>query len=1580
MPVFKTKQTLGYWPGFPAIADFNEDGHYEPFGYLNNGDGTFTDVTGSILSLLSAYPNRVHRDNRAIDIDGDGHLDIIWNVYADPSHPNNFTVILKGDGLGGFTLQEERRDIRGFGETIVAADFNNDGWTDVYVPVYTHVEGSDSSYLLLNEGGTLGSNSAAEWGVSLSYLAGVYRVEGAQAADINFDGKIDMFVGSHLFVNEGSSFSAITLNPFFFEEGASLFDYDNDGDFDLVVRPADPYLCCGSCGSGEVCLQTSPVLFEFEDGQFTNKGYIGGSDFVGGYGLKVADIDMNGWLDVVFGSVAGLTVLFNRGGTFERQDVDPTLPITDSLAIGDLNSDGRPDVVIRSRDLYYYENDTLETADIHLNVLGVLGELNQHGRSILFQSLSDPSAHFARVVESGSGYMGQDQYTLQIGLPADGAYSLTIPLATMDLVFTASENTVIDAYANGTVSIRATDGGATFGGSDGKDSLIGDSGSDTVIASGGADYVEGGEGVDTIDFSQLEGGIFLDLGSRHARIASTEQVIAGFEIGIGTRSDDTFVSYVGTLQLKGLDGDDLYLIETAVDLVEEHQGGYDEVRTGLELYELPDGIERLTGTSAASQSLIGNDLDNHISAAVGGNRFEGKLGNDVYETRAGDIVIEQAGEGVDEVRTSVLTYILGDHVEILNGTEIAGQVLAGNTGANTISGGGGGDVLAGGGGDDLYIVVDGDLVVEEEDGGYDEVHTALSTYTLAANAERLIGTAAAGQALFGNDRDNFLSGASGSGGDLLGGAGGNDTYFVGANDIVQEAAGEGLDEVITALGVYQLSGNVENLRGVGAGAQRLSGNDLDNMIYAPEGYTFVQGGSLLIGGNGNDTYVIVNAQDRVLEAAGGGTDTISTSVSYNLAITNAASFTNVERLVATDPSSTTNINLAGDGAANELVGNAGDNFLDGSVGDDNLFGLDGRDVLFGGAGADTMAGGRGDDEMHVDNSMDRVVELEGEGIDAVRASVSFALSADAHVEMLTTTGGYGTTPINLTGNAYNQTIFGNYGANILNGGGGADVLLGFGGDDEYRVDDVRDVVIEAAGEGRDVVRASGSYALSAGSHIEMLTTSSSGATVAINLTGNELKQTIMGNNGSNVLNGGGGADSLIGYNGDDEYIVTDRGDVVVEGVGGGTDTVRSAVSYALTADSHVEFLTLLDAEATTPLNLAGNALNQTLIGNRGNNILDGAGGADILLGGLGDDEYYVDSMADVVREGAGEGADIVRSSKSYILTAGSHVERLTTTNGYATVALNLTGNEFNQTIIGNYGQNILNGGGGSDVLLGYGGDDQYYVDSMSDSVIEFAGEGQDVVRSSVTYILTPGSHVETLSTTSGYGVTNLDLSGNEFDQTIIGNYGDNILDGARGTDVLIGLGGNDTYIVDRMTDAVIEYAGEGTDTVITYVSYALGAGSHVENLRSASAESLDPINLTGNGFANEISGNAGANRIDGGRGADILLGGLGNDSFAFSTALGGDNVDIISDFAPGSDRILLGGATGQPFSALSKGALSQAAFVVGTTATDADDRIVYNAETGEVFYDADGNGAGPSVLFALVDAGTILSAGDFFVA
>jgi Ca2+-binding RTX toxin-like protein len=176
---------------------------------------------------------------------------------------------------------------------------------------------------------------------------------------------------------------------------------------------------------------------------------------------------------------------------------------------------------------------------------------------------------------------------------------------------------------------------------------------------------------------------------------------------------------------------------------------------------------------------------------------------------------------------------------------------------------------------------------------------------------------------------------------------------------------------------------------------------------------------------------------------------------------------------------------------------------------------------------------------------------------------------------------------------------------------------------------------------------------------------------------------------------------------------------------------------------------------------------------------------------------------------------------------------------------------------------------------------------------------------------------------------------------------------------------------------LVEGPGDGFDQVRTSVSYTLAPKAFIETLTTTNIGGTAPINLTGNELAQSIVGNAGSNVLDGKGGNDSLAGSVGPDTFAFSTALGSRNIDVIRDFDPVSDLIRLEDAI---FKGLPRGALAADAFRLGTAAQDADDRVIFDAAIGTLYFDPDGTGGLAAQPFAtLLGTSVHVSAADFFV-
>ena len=490
----------------------------------------------------------------------------------------------------------------------------------------------------------------------------------------------------------------------------------------------------------------------------------------------------------------------------------------------------------------------------------------------------------------------------------------------------------------------------------------------------------------------------------------------------------------------------------------------------------------------------------------------------------------------------------------------------------------------------------------------------------------------------------------------------------------------------------------------------MSGGFGDDTLRSFAGDDWLDGGAgvdSLMGGLGNDTYAFVDADDTIVEAAGGGTDTIESFITQILV-------SEVENLTLTG---TDAVDGTGNTLANTMLGNDAVNTLTGLAGNDRL---DGR------AGADDLFGGTGDDTYVVDDAGDDVNEQPGAGIDTVESAVD-NWTLDAEVENLTLVG----SATRGFGNELSNTLIGNAFGNLLDGKAGADDMYGSFGNDTYVVDNVNDHVNEGVLWGVDTVQSSITHTLAANVDNLALT-----GTAAINGTGNDLDNTISGNSAANVLLGGGSDDTINGFGGNDRldggfsgdamagglgndtYVVDHPGDTVVESGSSGTDLVQTTENFTLSAN--VENLAL---NGVAPANGTGNALanvisgnpaanllsglgaNDTLTGFGGNDRLDGGTGADAMSGGAGDDTYVVDNAGDTIAEASGGGTDVVQSTVTVTLSA--NVEMLAL-NGAG--AINGTGNASANTMFGNSAANRLDGDAGADTITGFGGADVFVFD------------------------------------------------------------------------------------------------------------------------------------------------------------------------------------------------------------------------------------------------------------------------------
>jgi Ca2+-binding RTX toxin-like protein len=447
-----------------------------------------------------------------------------------------------------------------------------------------------------------------------------------------------------------------------------------------------------------------------------------------------------------------------------------------------------------------------------------------------------------------------------------------------------------------------------------------------------------------------------------------------------------------------------------------------------------------------------------------------------------------------------------------------------------------------------------------------------------------------------------------------------------------------------------------------------------------------------------------------------------------------------------------------------------------------------------------------------------------------------------------------------------------------------------------------------------------------------------------NATGGSGNDTLIGNNANNVLTGNNGNDWLEGGAGND----TLKG-------GSGTDTV----SYATATAAVTLSLAVTTAQATGGAgsdtlssieNVTGSTYADNLTGGTGNNVMVGGGGNDTLNGDAGNDTLD-----------GGSGTDTASYSSA---TSGVTVSLALTTSqntggaGWDTLlgVENLIGSNYNDTLTGNSGNNTLTGGAGNDTLNG--------------------GSGTDTASySTATSAVTVSLAVTTAQVTGGAGTDTLssieNLTGSNYNDTLTGNSGNNTLTGGAGNDTLNGGSGTDT--------ASYLTAGSGVTVNLSLTTAQATGGAGTDTLSNFE-------NLTGSNYNDTLTGNSGANTLTGGAGNDILTGGGGSDAFYFNSTLSASsNKDTILDWDAGgsADKIYLDDDIFTALGVVSATTpLDPNLFWVGSSAHDADDRIIYNSSTGALYYDPDGMGGVAQTQFALLGTTThptTVEAGDFYI-
>jgi Ca2+-binding RTX toxin-like protein len=1148
---------------------------------------------------------------------------------------------------------------------------------------------------------------------------------------------------------------------------------------------------------------------------------------------------------------------------------------------------------------------------------------------------------------------------------------------------------------------------------DGRDILEGGSGSDTM-AGGLGDDTYLADSLDTIqeaanggtDTVFVAGNYTLDRNVERGVLTGTGNYSLAGNSGAnkltGNSGNNTLNGAQGSDTMEGGAGDDTYVVDSYYDtVIETANGGTDTVVASTSVVLAANvehlrlsGAQAISGTgNALANRITGNSAGNLLDGGAGADTLIGGAGDDTYVIDALDLIVETAGAGNDTVRANA-SATLGAHLENLSllgtghfsgtGNELD-NLIVGNGGNNILDGREGADTMDGGAGNDTFLVDNEGDITRDSGGGTDTVKASAS-HTLGQGVDHLtlMGLAAINgtgnvlaNTITGNAAANTLTG--GAGADILRGGGGNDVLVAGNNidfmadedqlfggtgddsyyvdgdtSNVVELAGQGTDTVVARVhDGYTLAANLENLTLVG-GDVHGTGNTQANGIVGTAGANLLDGGAgadLLTGLGGDDTYIVDQSGDRVVEAAGGGRDDVVSAVSYTLgAFVEDLTLTGSLALAGTG-NELDNL-ITGNGSNNLLSGALGNDLLMGGDGNDTLDGGDGNDMLVAGAGNDTLLGGLGDDSLYAGGGTD--VLNGGAGIDGAWYTSLAGVTIDLALATAQDTGGGGTQTLidieNVAGSDSGDDILrGNAVANTLTGNGGADHLYGAAGND-----------ILDGGDGAD------------------------------RLDGGLGDDRLAGGADGDVLDGGAGNDRLDGGSGVDtaDYYLTAAGVTVnlaslgaQNTVGAGIDTL-AGIENLLGSKTGADRLTGDDEDNI----LIGYGGNDVLAGGEGSNLLDGRSGDDTFLAHLGDDIVEGGTGVDTVDYSAATGSVAVmlsvstRANSSSGLGYAGGIDRepmvipgATSVAGLAKGAStgsdslydieNVKGSAFNDVLSGSAAANVINGMGGADTMIGGDGSDTYHVDNAGDLVLESNSSrttgGTDTVISTVSHTLASNVEVLRLSGTAAINGT-----GNTLDNLVYASNGANVLDGKEGTDTL------------SYADTT---AAAGTTAGVTLnLSTVNSAGQAT----SSGASGKDLVkgfeNLTGSRYNDVLTGTTGANVLDGGAGNDTLKGGTGKDTFVFDTALSASgNVDRLADFSVLDDTIQLDNAI---FTKLvTAGALNSAYLRIGSAALDANDYLVYNNVTGALSYDADGSGSAAAIQFAVLPVGLSLTSADFFV-
>ena len=497
------------------------------------------------------------------------------------------------------------------------------------------------------------------------------------------------------------------------------------------------------------------------------------------------------------------------------------------------------------------------------------------------------------------------------------------------------------------------------------------------------------------------------------------------------------------------------------------------------------------------------------------------------------------------------------------------------------------------------------------------------------------------------------------------------------------------------------------------------------------------------------------------------------------------------------------------------------------TGDDVITTSQGNDSILGNDGNDVVIAADGDDTL-----------VGGTGNDQLSGGVGFDVFELTGINDGTDifSGGDDTDTLRLTGAQVSLTRL------VLNAAASVEVI-------DFATNALTGTL------GNDLFDLTGVTSFIAGGIVDMAEGNDSyqGAVTGDDVLGGLGNDTLSGNSGDDTLTGGAGNDSLTG-GADNDLFQIGSADAGNDTFAGGAGTDRLVLDVAPTAG--IVRLVLDAAASVEEIDLNGFALTGT----------------------AGNDFY---NLGGVLTYAAGNVIDLLDGNDTF--SGAQAADDVTGGTGNDS----LSGAAGNDLLTGGDGNDTMDGGTGDDVMTGGAQNDTYVVDSAGDVTTEVDGGGTDRVLVGALGSFTLAGAIENAQAT---GATALALTGNALGNDLTGTSANDTLDGAAGDDTLRGGAGDDSFVIDTLTDVVIEDANKGSDTVLTALA-SLTLGGNLENLTGTATTGQT---LTGNAADNTIQAGNGNDRLDGGTGHDTMLGGLGDDAFVVDNAS-----DVISETATG---------------------------------------------------------------------------------